>query len=93
MLAYHKRQVHRTRAPDHNPILVQWSAEATWSPVADATLHIQAIEDRRTVPVLLDRNPLYVEPRRRRVLVAKRILRLNDASCRLAHPVSERKRP
>jgi len=40
--------------------------------------------------VPLDRYPLHVNPRRRGVLVPKRILCLDDATCRLAHPPGER---
>ncbi len=45
------------------------------------TLHAQPIQDRYTVPILLDRDPLHVDPGRRRALV-----RLDDAPCGLAHP-------
>ena len=40
--------------------------------------------------VLLDRDPLYVDSGRRRALVPKRILRLDDAPRGLAHPPGER---
>ena len=42
------------------------------------------------MPVLLDRNSLYVDPRRRRMLVAQHILRLDDAPRGLAHPSCKR---
>ena len=42
------------------------------------------------MPVPLDRDPLHVDPGRRRVLVTKRILSLDDAPCRLTHPSGER---
>ena len=48
-------------------------------------LYIQAIQDRHTVLILLDRDPLHIDPRRRRVPV-----RLDDAPCRLAHPAGKR---
>lgn len=40
--------------------------------------------------ILLDRNPLHVDPRCRRVIVTQRILRLNDTPRGLAHPPGER---
>ena len=42
------------------------------------------------MPVFLDRDPLHVDPGRRRVPVAKRILRLDDVPRGLAHPASKR---
>ena len=42
------------------------------------------------MPILLDRDPLHIDPRRRRVLVPKCILRLDDAPRGLAHPPGER---
>ena len=42
------------------------------------------------MPILLDRDPLHIDPCRRHVLVTKRILRLDDAPRRLAHPAGER---
>jgi hypothetical protein len=39
--------------------------------------------------VTLALSPLHVDPRRRRVLVPKRVLRLNGAPCRLTHPAGQ----
>jgi hypothetical protein len=54
------------------------------------TIQLQPIQDQRAVPILLDRNPLHIDPRRRRVPVPKCILRLGDAPRGFAHPPGER---
>ena len=53
-------------------------------------LHIQAVQNRRAVPILLDRDPLHIDPCRRQVPVSKRVLRLDDAPRGLAHPLGKR---
>ena len=42
------------------------------------------------MPILLDRNPLHIDPRRRRMPVAKCILRLDDTPRGFTHPPGKR---
>ena len=67
-----------------------WSVDTARCVSAGRLGHIQPIQDRRTVPIPLDRDPLHVDPGRRGVIVTKGILQLDDDANRQLehHPLS-----